>query len=186
MNNKILLDEYRSRFVKTLLFTVLLVMMVEIGAYIVFVEKGMCEFSIKDSYLQWRVIFPIALNWIFQLIAFMTNKSEKLQHSTKNRAVIWSAIAVSFVTTAVHREYIVIMGAFIFPLIFSATFNDKKLFDQTAVFALIIVLVTSFLLWKDGATDLTTTVNIIVMFGFLAVSYFGGHISIERSDDRAL
>ncbi len=181
MNNTILLDKYRSRFVTTLLFTVFLVTLVEIGAYILFVSKGMYAFSIKDSYLRWRVIFPVVLNWIIQLIAICADRSKKLQHSTKNRIVIFAAIAISFVTTAVHREYIVIMGAFIFPMIFSATFNDKKLFNQAAVLSLVIVIATAYLLWKDGTTDLTTAVNIIVMFGFWAVSYFGGHISIDFS-----
>lgn len=182
MNNTILLDKYRSRFVITLLFTVLLVTLVEIGAYIFFVSRGMYEFSIKDSYLRWNVIFPIVLNWTIQIIAMIVNRSKKISHNAKNRIVIFAALAVSFVTTAVHREYIVIMGAFMFPLIFSATFNDKKLFNQTAVLSLIIVVVTGCLLWNDGITDLTTAVNIIVMFGFLAVSYFGGHISIDFSE----
>ena len=181
MNNTNLLDEYRNRFVMTLLFTVFLVMLVEVGAYIFFVSKGMCELSLNDQYLRWKVIFPVVLNWIIQLVAIFVDKSKKINHNTKNRIVIFSAVSVSLVTTAVHREYIVIMGAFIFPLLFCATFNDKKLFNHTALFSLVIVVVTAHLLWKDGNFDLTTAVNITVMFGFLAVSYFGGLISIDFS-----
>lgn len=181
MNNTILLDKYRNRFVMTLLFTVFFVMLVEIGAYIFFVSKGMYELSIKDPYLRWKVIFPVVLNWIIQIIAIIVDKSKKIRHDTKNKLVVFAALAVSFVTTAVHREYIVIMGAFMFPLIFSATFNDQKLFNQAAILSLVIVVATAYLLWKDGTTDLTTAVNIIVMFGFWVVSYFGGHISIDFS-----
>ena len=181
MDNKMLLDKYRAHFVVALAITITIVTAVEIGAYILFVTKGICALSLDDSYLRYKVITPILINLLDFFAVAMVNRSKKLRHNFKNRAIIFGASVASFVVSAVHREFVVTLGAFMFPMILSAMFNDRKLLKQSCIVSLLALTTTVVLLWHDGAVDLTNFINIVVMYGFLSVSYIAGFISIKFS-----
>ena len=179
MKNRKLLDKYRQSFVRTLLFTVILVTLMEIGVFVFLTSKGTCQWSVNDIYFKTKVMLPIALNWLFLIITLSAVRSKKISGSAKSRIITFGAMSVSFVVTIIHREYLVMMCSFIFPLIFCTTFNDKKLFDMTATCALVIIVVTSVLICIESGTDITTLLNIALTFGFLVVSYLAGHLSID-------
>ncbi|MBQ8808636.1 MAG: hypothetical protein IJZ81_04950, partial [Clostridia bacterium] len=73
MDNKVLLDKYRAHFVVALAITITIVTAVEIGAYILFVTKGICVLSLADSYLRYKVITPILINLLDFIAVAMVN-----------------------------------------------------------------------------------------------------------------
>lgn len=179
MKNKKLLDKYRHSFVRSLLFTVIFVTLVEIGMFVFLTVKGICQWSVNDIYFKTKVMFPIALNWLILITTLSVARSNKISGAAKSRMITFGAMSVSFVVTITHREYMVMMCSFMFPLLFCTTFNDKKLFDITAIYAFVIVGITSFLIINEFGADITTLLNIAMTFGFLIVSYLAGHLSMN-------
>lgn len=179
MKKRKLLDKYRQSFVHALLLTVILITLMEIGVFIFLTSKGNCQWSANDIYFKTKVMLPIVLNWLILILTLSAVRSKSFSGNTKSRIITFGAMSVSFVVTVIHREYMVMMCSFVFPLIFCTTFNDKKLFDLTAVYAFAIVLITSFLTGRESGKDITALINIVLTFGFLVVSYFAGHLSIN-------
>ena len=179
MKNRKLLDKYRQSFVRTLLFTVILITLMEFGVFLFLTTKGNCQWSVNDVYFQTKVMLPLALNWLILIITLSAVRSKKFSATAKNRIITFGAMSVSFVVTLIHREYMVMMCSFMFPLIFCTTFGDKKLFDLTAAYAFLIIAITSVLISTELGTDIPTLLNIALTLGFLVVSYLAGHLSIN-------
>ena len=181
MNNKSLLEEYRHQFVVALAVTISIVTAIEIAAYILFVIKGLHTLKLDDSYLRYKVLLPLAVNMIAFVFVDLINNVTIVSQNFKNRAIVFGASVVAFVVSAVHREFIVNLGAFMFPMILSATFNDRKLLKQTSMLSVMALTTSVFLLYRDGAINITNFINIVVMYGFLAVSHLAGFVSIRLS-----
>ena len=81
-------DEYRKILVAANTVTVVFISLVEIIAYFIFIHKGMCDFSIKSSYLWFSVVLPIFLNAIINFAVRKVDKSQKVSHNFKNDFVI--------------------------------------------------------------------------------------------------
>ena len=179
MKNRKLLDKYRQSFVRTLLFIVILITIIEVGVFIILTAEGNCQWSANDTYFKTKVMLPIALNWLILIITLWTVKSKRLSGNSKNRIITFGAMSVSFVVTIIHRDYMVMLCSFMFPLIFCTIFNDKKLFNITAIYAFAIIGITSILINTESGTDITTLLNIVLTYGFFVVSYLAGHLSIN-------
>ncbi len=179
MKNRKLLDKYRHSFVRALLFTVILVTLTEIGIFVFLTTKGECLWSVNDMYFKRKVMIPAALNWLILIITLSAVRSKNFSGTAKSRIITLGAMSVSFVVAIIHREYVVMMCSFVFPLVFCATFNDKKLFNITAFYAFVIITITSFLKITETVADTTTFLNIVLTFGFFVVSCLTGHLSIN-------
>ena len=179
MKNRKLLEKYRQSFVRTLLFTVIFITLMEIGVFVFLTAKGNCQWSVNDIYFKMKVMLPIALNWLILIVTLWTVRSKIFSGTTKSRIITFGAMSIALVVTIIHREYMVMMCSFMFPLIFCTTFNDKKLFNITAAYAFVIVGITSFLITTEYGTYISTLLNIALTFGFLVVSYLAGHLSIN-------
>ncbi|MBR2471819.1 MAG: GGDEF domain-containing protein [Clostridia bacterium] len=181
MDNKTLLEKYRAHFSSALALTILVAGSIEILAYIIFINIGKCSLSFTDTYLLGRVILPILLNCGIYSVSFAVNRSPKVSDNIKNEAIVYGASAVAFVISVVHREFIVNTGSFMFPMILSAMFNNKKLMIRTFVFSLLSTTITVVFSWFDNFINLTNLINYIVMYGFLSISFLACYISIKYS-----
>ncbi len=181
MNNKTLLEKYRSNFSVGILLTIIVASVIEILAYIIFVSIGESEFSHTDTYLRYKVILPILLNCVIYTIVAFINHSPKISDNVKNETIVYGASAVAFVTSVIHREFIVNTGSFMFPMILSAVFNNSKLITKTFIISLLSTTITVIFSWFDNFIDVTNLINYIVMYGFLTVSFFACFISIKYS-----
>lgn len=181
MDNKTLLEKYRANFSVALFFTIVVASVIEILAYIIFVDIGKSELLHTDTYLQYKVILPIFLNSVIYFTIAILNRSPKINHNIKNEMIVYGASAIAFVISVVHREFIVNTGSFMFPMILSAVFNNKKLITRIFIISLLSTTVTVVFSWFDGFIDLTNLINYIVIYGFLTVSFFACFISIKYS-----
>jgi len=181
MDKKTLLEKYRTNFYIALALTIAVASVIEILAYVIFVNIGKSEFSFTDTYLQHKVILPILLNCFIYLIVSVINHSSKINHNIKNETIVYGASAIAFVISVIHREFIVNTGSFMFPMILSAVFNSKKLITKTFIISLLSTTVTVIFSWYDNFIDITNLINYIVMYGFLTVSFFACFISIKYS-----
>lgn len=181
MENNILIERYRGRLLKVHAATVAIVSFVEIMAYFVFVWLGLHPLSFWSVYLWEGVIIPIVINVIAHICARRKCHKKDVSEKSKNRSVIHAAFVTTFVVSIIHRDYIVTLCAFVFPIILSAMYNDKSILKESVVLALISLTVSIGILLYEFNFDLTTLLNMVVLYGFVAVSYLSGYLSIKFS-----
>lgn len=181
MDNKILQNKFRHQLTSVHALTVLTVSLIEIIGYVVLVNSGVETFSISNPYLWYGVVLPIAVNAITHIIAraFVHNPNGSDQR--KNRSIITAALVTSFVVAIIHKEYIVTSCAFIFPIILSAMFNDRKLLNTSFLSSILILICVAISFGIENSITLTTVLNLIILFGFAFVSYLCAGISINFS-----
>lgn len=181
MDNETLINKYRERLLKVHFATVTIVSFVEILAYFIFVYMGMHPLSMHSRYLWVSVVLPICINAITHFVAHKVCRSEKIPMKVKNNSVIYAAFVTTFVVSLFHRDYIVTSCAFVFPVILSAMYNDIKILRKSVVLALVSLTATVVVLFAENKLNLTTSMNVMVLYGFVAVSYLSGDLSIKFS-----
>ncbi len=182
MNNEELIKEYRKQLLMVHAGTVAIVSVAEIAAYFIFVHMGLHSLSLRSHYLWLNVVFPIILNFLAHMAARWLCKSESVNHNLKNYSIIYAMIATSFVVSLIHRDYIVTGCSYVFPIILSALYNDKVILKQSLWSSLILVSVSVATLFAERKIDVTMLINIIVVYGLIAVSYLCGILSINFSE----
>ena len=95
--------------------------------------------SFSCNYLWINVVLPIFINVGIHIAARIINKSDKPGHDFKNAAVIYGVSITAIVVAIFHRDYIVTSCAYVFPIVLSALYNQKKTayphYDYCACFA---------------------------------------------------
>lgn len=181
MDNKKLIEEYRKQLINVHGATVAIVSFVEIMAYFVFVKWGMQSLSWDNGYLWGNVVTPILINLIAHFLVRGIQQSPKISDKWKNSSVIYAAFVTTFVVSLFHRDYPVTICAFVFPIILSAMYNDQGLLKQSLWLSLTSLTTTALVLFFEGKLELTTSLNIVVLYGYVAVSYLSGVLSIRFS-----
>ncbi len=181
MNNEELITQYREQLLKVHRATIILISVVEIAAYFLFVMMGMQLLSFRSVYLWVGVLIPICINVFAHLFAMWVCKKPNTNYQFKNNSVIYAAIVTSLVVSLFHRDYLVTSCAFVFPIILSAMYNDQKILRQSFWFSFVLLTVTILALFVEHKLNLTMWLNVVVLYGFLAVSFLSGEISIKFS-----
>ena len=181
MDNKTLHDRFRHQLTNVHAITVLTVSVIEIVGYIIMVISGVESFSPKNAYLWYGVVFPIVVNVITHLVARAIGENPKVSRKRKNKCIITAALITSFVVAVIHKEYIVTSCAFIFPIVLSAMFNDRKLLNMSFAASVFIHACVGAAFWIEEGITLTTGLNLLILLGFTFVSYLCGILSINFS-----
>lgn len=181
MDNKTLHDGFRRQFTHLHALTVLIISLLEIIGYIVLVVSQIEQFSFANAHLWYGVVIPIVINTITHFVARGIINNPSVGREQKNRCIVTAALVTSFVVAILHREYIVTSCAFIFPMVLSAAFNDRKLLNTSFGASLVILLCVGGAFGLDGAITLTTILNLVILFGLAVVSYLCGIVSINFS-----
>ena len=181
MDNNSLQDRVRHQLTNVHALTVLTVSLIEIIGYIVLIISDVETFSLNNAYLWYGVVFPITVNAITHLVARAFVNAPDKSSQRKNEVIITAALITSFVVAVIHKEYIVTSCAFIFPIILSAIFNDRKLLNTSFFSSVFILACVGVAFLIENSITLTTALNLIVLFGFAFVSYLCGVISINFS-----
>ena len=174
-------DEYRKILVAANTVTVAFISLVEIIAYFIFIHKGMCDFSIKSSYLWFSVVLPIFLNAIINFAVRKVDKSQKVSHNFKNDFVMYGICATACVVAIIHRDYGVMSGAYVFPIVLSASYNKKELLNKTFYISIASLTFTMMIRVLQHDYEFEHTLNTMVAYGFAIVSYLAGYASIVFS-----
>ena len=182
MQRQKILEEFRDRFVNVHALTVTTVSIVEILAYFIFVKTGRATLSWYDAYLTNNVALPIVINAIAHLVARIVVYKSSVDDSFKNASIIYAALVTTAVVSICHREFIITSCAFIFPMVLSTVFTDRRLLRQSLGIELIIFGAVSFLLYYDDAIDVHMMLNLVILLGFILVSYNCSDISIKFSE----
>ena len=182
MLNQKLRDRFRHQLTNAHALTVLTVSLFEIIGYIILVMSNVEIFSVTNRYLWYNVVFPITANLITHGVVrtFMNNPA--VNRKRKNKAIIIAALVTSFIVAVVHKEYTVTSCAFIFPIVLSAIFSDRKLLNMSFGFSFFILLEVGVAFWIDKVFNLTTSINLFILFGFSLISYLCGIISINFTE----
>ncbi|MBO5409302.1 MAG: hypothetical protein J6A61_07920 [Clostridia bacterium] len=134
MNNEKLINQYREQLLMVHRVTISIVSVVEIVAYFIFVSLGLHTLSFGCTYLWESVVTPIGMNLIVHFLAMWICRKEGVSYRTKNHSVIYAAIVTSLVVSLFHRDYLVTSCAFVFPIILSAMYIDRRIsFRKIAV-----------------------------------------------------
>lgn len=181
MTNEHLINRYREQLIRVHLITVAIVSLVEILAYLIFASAGVQALSLESTYLWKNVVLPICINAAAHLCVRKINRSEKASTDFKNASVIYAAFVTTFTVSVLHRDYIVTPCAFVFPIILSAMYNRRKLLIQSFWLAVASLSITAGILFLEHKLNLDTALNVLVLYGFVAVSYLSGDISIRFS-----
>lgn len=181
MDNKTLHDNFRRQLTNTHGVTVLTISLLEILAYVVLVRSGTETLSWDNRYLWWCVVVPIVVNMLTHVVARILVFYAPIRRRRKNIAIIGAAMVTSFMVAVPHKEYIVTGCAFVFPMILSAMFNDRKLLNASLVASLCIWASVGVTFGLEGGLTLTNALNLLVLFGFAWIAYLCGVISINFS-----
>jgi len=174
-------DEYRKILVTANTLTVAFISLIEIIGYIIFIYNGMCDFSIKSSYLWFSVILPIFLNVTINFVVRKVDKSPKVSHDFKNDFVMYGICATACVVAIIHRDYGVMSGAYVFPIVLSASYNKKSLLNKTFYISIASLTITMMIRVFQHNFEVERVLNIMVAYGFAIVSYLAGYASIVFS-----
>ena len=178
MDNKALHDQFRQQFTNLHALAVLIISLLEIVGYVVLAVSKIEYFTFSSPYLWHSVVTPIVINAATHFIARVIVNKSNIHRGQKNRYIVAASMITAFVVAIVHREYIVVSCAFIFPMVLSATFNDRKLLKASFGGSVFILLCVGCALDLEGSLTLTTILNLIVLFGLAVVSFLCGRISI--------
>lgn len=181
MDNNALYDNFRKQLTNVHAFTVLVVSVLEIIGYAVLVHTGNEFFGIHSKYLHFRVILPILLNILTHVIARLLVRRKDIKRKTRNIIIIAAALATSLIVAIFHKEYVIACCAFVFPMILSSIFNDKKLLNTSFIASFLILLIVSFSFWFEDSLTLTVGINLFILFGFSIIAYLCSLISINFS-----
>ncbi len=181
MDSKTLHDRFRRQLTNVHALTVATVSLFEIIGYIILVFSGVEAFALDNAYLWYGVVAPIIVNVVTHIVARCIVKSPTVSRKRKNQSIIAAALITSLVVAVIHKEYTVTGCAFIFPMMLSAMFNDKKLLNTSFLASIFILLCVVAAFWLDKAITLTTALNLFILFGFAWISYLCGKISINFS-----
>ena len=138
MHNPKIIKQYREQLLTLHAVTVSIVSLVEIIGYIIFVSLGIQKLSFKDAYLWQGVIIPIIINAVAHFLARAVVKSETAKAERQNASVIYAAFVTAFVVSFFHRDYIVALCAFVFPIILSAMLSNPSTTTASFNFSAII------------------------------------------------
>lgn len=181
MDNNALRDNFRKQLTNVHALTVLTVSLFEIIGYIVLIGSGMEELSLRNRYFWLCVVLPIFVNVLTHLIARRIVSHSNAARNRKNAVIIAAALITSFVVAVLHKEYIITSCAFVFPMMLSAMFNDKKLLNASFACSLFILLCVGIAFELDKSASLVSRLNLLILFGFAIVAYFCSTISINFS-----
>lgn len=181
MDNKSLHDTFRRQLTNTHAVTVLMILLFEIIGYVVLVRSGAETFSLHNRYLWFGVVLPGAINLITHAVARILVSRPRIRRKRKNAAIITAALVTSLVVAVAHKEYIIACCAFVFPLVLSAMFNDRRLLNTSFIASLGILLCVAAAFELDGTAILETRLNLFVLLGFALIAYLCGRISIQFS-----
>lgn len=181
MVNQNLRDKFRTQLTNLHAFTVLFVSLLEILGYIILVSTGHQFFSFRNHYLWYGVVAPIIINVITHLIARAVVKRPNVSRRRKNKAIITAALITAFVVAVVHKEYIVTCCGFVFPLILSSVFNDRRLLNGSFLLSILILFLVGVAFLLDHTMTLANSISLLILFGFAFVSFLCGLLSINFS-----
>ena len=170
MDSNIVYDKFRKQLTNVHAMTVFTVSLFEIVGYIVLIITGVEEFSVQNRYLWVGVVLPIVVNVVTHLAARIIINLSDARRETKNLTIVVAALVTSFVVAVIHKEYIITSCAFVFPMILSAIFNEKKLLNLSFFSSLFILLSVGFAFEIDASATLVSRLNLFVLVAFAIVS----------------
>ena len=181
LENKRIVEEFRHHLVNAHAVTVATVAIVEIIAYFLFVNIKKADLIWSDSYLVFRVALPIVLNMIAHIIARFIVCETSVSENKKNAAILYATLFTAVVVSIIHREFVLTSCAFIFPMILSNVFSSKKLLNTTLVVAIgVFVALCCFRIFDSEVSEISN-LEMLVLLGFIFVSYKCADISIVFS-----
>lgn len=176
MDNQALRDRYRNQLTNAHAITVVTISLFEIIAYIILVLSKVETFSIDNHYLWFCVVSPIIANTITHIVARSIIRNPDVSRQRKNETIIVAALITSFLVAISHREYTITSCAFIFPIVLSAIFNDRRLLIESFVSSLFIIGAVAVAFWLDQSVTLTTYIHLFILFGFAIIAFLCGII----------
>lgn len=181
MENKRIVKEFRNHLVNVHALTISTISIVEIISYFVFVAAERATLSWSDSYLLFSVLLPILVNVIAHFVARYVVHKTSFSEEKKNSAIIYAALVTTLLVSIIHREFILTSCAFIFPMVLSTVFNNKKLLNATLAVSAFIFGLLCYLQAYEGKVSAETNLNMMILLGFILVSYKCAEISIDFS-----
>lgn len=181
MNNEELISQYRTQLLILHGITIAIISFVEIAAYLAFVYAGIHKLSLTCSYLWFSVVAPVIINSVAHIAAKIICNSRTLGIRTKNHSVIYATVITSFAVSVFHRDYLITSCAFVFPIILSAMYNDKQLLKNSLFSSLLLLTLTVIVLSFENKMNIINSLIVLVLYGFITVSYLSGLLSINFS-----
>ena len=182
MNTEDLKTKFRTQLITVHAVAVICATLVELIAYILYVCNGKYPLSLKCPYLWHSLIIPATINFGAHIIAGLICKSDNYAYDEKNSALIYATLVTTSVVSLVHRDFIIAACPFIFPMMLSANFNNRKLLKHSFWVSLSALIATTALLWAENKIDLANAVNLSALYAFTVISYLSGVININYSD----
>ncbi|MBR3837673.1 MAG: diguanylate cyclase [Clostridia bacterium] len=180
MDNR-LQAHFRKQLINMHALALIAASFLEIIGYFLLVFDGREEASLQSRYLWCSVVLPVTLNVAIHCVMRFVLKKQRITKRIKNATAIGAALAMAFLVTVVHKEQALAGCTFIFPIMLSALFNDRKLLNVSLIASLLILTGTYFVFAATGEELLSTWYNYLCLVGFAVVSYGSGTVIIRYS-----
>ena len=181
MDNNKLHDKFRKQLTIVHALTALTVLLFEIIGYTVLICTEHEQLRWNSPLLWFRLLIPSGINALTHLATRLFINTSNASPKAKNAAITAALLITAFVVAVFHRKYLVACCTFVFPIILSALFNNKKLLTGCFVSSLIILAAVAIFWHLDGMTNLTFVLNLLVLFGFSLISFLCGITTIRFS-----
>jgi len=141
---EIIQHEWRAKLQKSLWVFVALSCLAEVVIFVLRVIKDRIQQGQFSHDLVLGVILPVLFN---VCIALIVNNINKSYHSEayKNNAYVYGALGLAFIIVTSHAYFSWTLCCYVFPIIVSVFFIDKKLTRRSFVFSIIGMYISVFL-----------------------------------------
>lgn len=182
MHKKSLRNKYRDNLLALHFITITVISFVEVVACIVFSKKPWLIEISPMRFLNYNVVLPIIINYTAHVIARLLVLNKKVSDVIKESAVVFATYVTATCIAMIHRNYILTLCSFVFPIVLSGFFNNKKLLNWLTLFSAISLMFVTFILLIESHITTSLVVNIMMAYVYILIAYFSSHLAIRFSD----
>jgi diguanylate cyclase (GGDEF)-like protein len=155
--NKAVYDEIYGKLIGKIIVifisSCLLVTILEIIVGIVFTADKQRELQVLEYFIKY-VIVPASVDPVIIAVTLFLLKMKKLSSKIKNYVLVTSLWCIALVLSITHGYFVVMLAAFIIPVLTSTLFLDYKTFTYGIILSLAGVFAASItILYLEGNSD---------------------------------
>ena len=129
-----------------------------------------------NTYIEFRILVPFAVNSILYLITRFSNRSETSTDTTKNRVVSFAGVIMCGVIALAHSYFIPLWVFPLFAIIFCSAFHDGFILFVQAGLSIVFILYCGILHIYDYPDERSFSILCIIISEGMAlgVSFLAG------------
>ena len=122
-----------------------------------------------NTYIEFRILVPFAINTVLYLITRFSNRAETSTDVTKNRVVSYASVIMCGVISLAHSFFIPLWVLPLFAIVFCSAFHDFFILVGQAGLSFVFILYSGILHIYDYPDDRSDAILCIIIIEVMAI-----------------